>query len=540
MKKCKNTNHLRFISLLLISFALIFTTSCSNDELFTEQAVDTTNTEPQNLKAAVGINPGMADAAILGFNNAFLRTSGGNTYYRTSLNNDNPDGTWTLALDIQAMEDAYERTGRADHKQLVSDLCNSFLQLNPPPYDWDGWNDDIAWMGLALIRGHRITGNSNFLTQARYCFDYVWDRGWDTQYNNGGIWEQQPDYLPADGELIKEALSNNPTGKLACYIYQSTGDQWYLDRATQIYDWVWWHIFDSNTGEIYRGIYPDGSISYGPAVYNQGAFVDFANLMYKLTGNENYFRDARRAADYVRNNLTTNGIIANSADWIDTWGDEFARGLGHLCRDNPQLWNTYGDWMVQNSNAIWNNRRTDYDLTWNGWNEPTPYNSDVKVTKYISAVAWLQYTPIQGADVVSGEAYSIISKSSGKAMDVEGNSTEDGANVLQWQNYGQSNQRWIVTSVGDNQYSIINVNSGKSLDLDGGGEENGANVLQWEWHGGSNQRWYIVADGNSYFTIVSAASGRALDVADASTENGDNILQWDIHEGDNQKWEFVK
>lgn len=539
MKNYVNTNHFWLISIKLICLLLFLTTSCNKEELVDEKLIELPVAENIGFKAA-GINPEIANAAFNGFNNAFLVRSGGNTYYKVAINNNTPDQTWTFALDIQAAADVYERTGSAEHKKLIDDLCSTFLRLNPPPYDWDGWNDDIAWMGLALIRGHQITGNSNYLTQARYCFDYVWQRGWNTQYNNGGIWEQQPDYLPAGGELIKEALSNNPTGKLACLIYQSTGNQWYLDRATQIYDWVWWHIFNSTSGEVYRGIYPDGSISYGPAVYNQGTFVDFANLMYKLTGNTNYFRDAQRAVDYVRNNLTTNGIITNSADWIDTWGDEFARGLGHLCRDNPQLWNTYGDWMVQNANSIWNNRRTDYNITWNGWNQSTPYNNSLKVTKYISALAWLQYAPIQGSDIVSGATYSIISKSSGKAMDVEAGSKVNGANVLQWQNYGNSNQRWVVTSVGNNQYSIINVNSGLSLDIEGGGIENGANVLQWSWHGGNNQRWFLCADGNGYYTIVSAASGRALDVAGASNDNGANILQWDIHSGDNQKWQFVR
>jgi hypothetical protein len=194
--------------------------------------------------------------------------------------------------------------------------------------------------------------------------------------------------------------------------------------------------------------------------------------------------------------------------------------------------------MVQNATAIWNNRRTDYNLTWNVWDQQTPQNNSEKITHYASALAWLQYTPASG--IVSGATYSILSKASGKAIDVEAGSTKQGANVLLWGNRNDSNQRWVVTSVGNNAYSITNVNSGMSLDLEGGKTDNGTNILQWGWNGGDNQKWYLQLDGEGYYTIVSVASGRAVDVEAGSTDNGANIIQWDINNQDNQKWLFVR
>jgi predicted alpha-1,6-mannanase (GH76 family) len=419
--KTKSNKWLKSILILIGSITILI--GCDKDQIVANaDSVDLQNSigNPSMLKAA-SIESTWPDQAIDGFNDAFLATDAqGNTYYRVAMNTDTRDETWTFALDIQAMEDVYERTGSDAHRNLVNDLVNGFLVQNPAPYDWDGWNDDIAWMGLATIRAHHITGHAHFLEHARYCFDYVWERGWDTQYNDGGIWEQQPDYLPDGGELIKEALSNNPTGRLAALIYQSTGDQWYLDRAHEIYNWSWNTIFNWQTGEVYRGIYPDGSLSVAPAAYNQGSFVAFADVMHEITGDPNYLRDARRAVDYTIDNLTVNGILVQNDPNADTWGDEMARGLGMLCTHNPELWDVYGDWMVQNANAIWSNRRTDYNLTWNAWNQHTPENSSEKITHYISAIAWLQYTPVSEEAIVSGETYSIISKSSGKAMDVSG------------------------------------------------------------------------------------------------------------------------
>lgn len=541
MKKMKSKLS-NFTGLFLVLFLMFSCSEAEIDNLKKEDvAKDVVNSN--NITARVsrswGIDPTWADAAATGFNNAFLAVDGqGNTYYRVAMNTTQRDQMWTFALDIQAMQDVYERTKSTYYRDIITRLTDGWLAQNPPPYSWDGWNDDIAWMGLTSARSYQITGKQAYLTHARLCFDFVWHRGWDTQYNGGGIWEEQPDMTSS--EPIKEALSNNTSGKLAAYIYQSTGDQWYLDRAHEIYNWSWHNLYNSSNGQVYRGVRRSGGTDYSTAVYSQGTFVGFADLMHQITGSNTYLNDARRAVDYTINNLTVNGLLVRDDPNSDTWGDEMARGLGMLCTHNPQLWDVYGNWMVQNANAIWNNRRTDYNLTWNVWNQKTPQNAGEKITHYASALAWLQYTPSKSENIVSGQTYSIVSKSSGKVIDVAGGSLLQGADVLQWDNHNAANQRWIVTSLSGGSYSIINVNSNMSLDLEGGGTNNGANVLQWGWNNGNNQKWNLQPDGNGYYTIVSVASGKAIDIEAGSTANGGNIIQWTINGQDNQKWSFVR
>ena len=147
-------------------------------------------------------------------------------------------------------------------------------------------------------------------------------------------------------------------------------------------------------------------------------------------------------------------------------------------------------------------------------------------------------TPLLKA-VMSGGTYSIIAKNSGKALDVTGASTADGAKIIQWTNTNANNQHWVVTSLGSNAYSIVSVNSGKSLDVTGGSTANGAKIIQWTSHGGNNQRWNLNVDAQGYYTIVSVASGKAIDVAGGSTADGDSIIQWTVNNGDNQKFSFV-
>jgi hypothetical protein len=473
-----------------------------------------------------------ADASFDGFNRAALVRAGGKTFYKKSINDGSSDETFVLALDILVAEDAYERTGRADQKTLVNDLCKSFLIAYPTPWAWNGWNDDIGWFSLALIRGYQMTGNTDFLNAAKYGFDMAFARGWDTQYNGGGIWEQQPEKTPAGEPIRKEALSNDSLGKVAVMLYQSTHDRWYLDRATQIYDWVTTHIYDANSGQVYTGVDRNNVINKGAAVYNQGTFVDFAQLLYQTTGNSRYYNDAKRSIDYVKDHMTTNGVINNSASYLNTWGDEMARGLGHFVRDHRQ-WDTYYPWMVQNADALWNNRRTDYNLTWNGWAEKTPSDNALATSKFASAVAWLQFTPPTKPNAIAG-IHVIVSKLSGLVVD-NGGLNGDGVGIVQWGlNYGQ-NQRWLFTQNDDLSWNILSLSSFKALDVPAGATANGTQLVQWQANRYDNQRWWVDQQADGSYKIWNKSTSGVLDNSNATT-NGYRLVQWGWNGGDQQRW----
>ncbi len=366
------------MKIMLQSFRVLFSVLLLNSSL---------------LVSAQVTNP-VADAAINAYNDAFLITVDGNTYYKKALNSNEHDGTWTLALDIQGMLDTYERTGCAEHKAIVNELIKSFLVLNPPPYDWDGWNDDLAWMGLILARGYEMIDNDDFLSAAESTFNLAYDRGWSTEFNDGGIWEEQPNYSNAASSKSKDALSNNPMGHLACFLYLSTGNENYLDKAIQIYDWSVSHIFDPQNGHVYAGVYRNGNLNKALTAYSQGSFIDFSALLYEITGDERMLRNAELAADYTISQLTTeDDILSTSEQHHNTWGGEFVRGLGHLLKSNPELWNKYYSFLKNNSESAWNNRRMDFNLTWNGWAIPTPEVADEIANRYVSAVALHQHTP---------------------------------------------------------------------------------------------------------------------------------------------------
>lgn len=490
---------------------------------------------------ASAIGAGDADAAISSFNNAFLVTSGNSAYYKKSLSDGAADGTWVASLDIMGEEDAYERTGSAAQKALVNNLCTTWLQQTPPgsadqPWKWDGWNDDLGWFTMALARGYQITGNADFLTQAENGFNYAFSRGWDTRWNGGGIWEQQIEYCKNGARISKETLANDSLGIVACMLYQSTHDVSYLNKAQQIYGWEWHHLYNSSTGQVDTGVAQDGTVDHGTAVYNQGTFVEYANLLYQITGNVNYYNDAKKAIDFTKNNLTTGGVITNNAGYLNTWADTFARGLGHFVRDNRQ-WGAYYPWMVQNANAAWGCRRTDYNVAWNGWTQQTPSDNTLVTSKFVSAVAWLQFTPATQPNNIGG-VHAIVSKQNGVAIDNGGGFTTSGshiAGVVQWGLNPSRNQKWNFTQNADTSWNIISEASGQALDVPGGSTVNGTQVIQWPLNRDLNQRWRVDQQPDGSYKIWNQASGLALDNS-SSAANGRALVQWGWNGQPQQRW----
>ncbi len=131
---------------------------------------------------------------------------------------------------------------------------------------------------------------------------------------------------------------------------------------------------------------------------------------------------------------------------------------------------------------------------------------------------------------------TLTSAHSGKVLEVESGSQDDGANVVQWEENGGANQQWDITDLGNGYYSIRAAHSGKSMDVYEWSEEDGGDIRQWEYSGGDNQQWELVDQGSGQYAIISRFSGKALDVYDFSTEDGGNIVQWEFNGGDQQLW----
>lgn len=444
---------------------------------------------------------------------------------------------WGQAYMITIVEDAYEKGRLAARKQLVSDLLNTFIANEITPattkdLSWDSWNDDVQWAVIALIRGYQITGNTAYRDAAVKNWNMVYNRGWDSTYG-GGIWENMAD-IPNGG---KNSLSNYPQIISGCLIYQATGDTTILSKCQAIYAWARSHLFNTTTGRLYENWNPNGqNTNSDDNVYNSGIFVNSANALYRITGNVSYYNDAILAANHIVNMwpILTQDKPANG----DFGADQFVRALALLAADN-NLWNTYWQYLQNQCVSSWNNRRTDYNITWNNWASPTT-TGNVRAMNCMGAVTVQAVTPdANPGSLPNNGTYKIISRHSGKALEVSNYLTANGSNVQQWGYVGIASQKWTLTRISGNLYKIIGVGSGRSLDVSGGLSADGTNIQIWDYVGANQQIWSIWATTGGYYKILALHSGKAADVDGVSTADGANIHQWTYVGGNNQQWQFL-
>lgn len=138
--------------------------------------------------------------------------------------------------------------------------------------------------------------------------------------------------------------------------------------------------------------------------------------------------------------------------------------------------------------------------------------------------------------------YNIISKNSGKGLDVTGNSTTSGAQIQQYDiaNGGGSNQRWRFDDAGSGNYYIKVKSTLMCLAPADNSTGDGVKVQQKTCATTNDFKWTVTSLGSGYYKIINLNSGKSLDVEGVSTSNGANIQVWTYGGGANQQWQLVQ
>ncbi|MGI6073068.1 MAG: glycoside hydrolase family 76 protein [Fermentimonas sp.] len=200
--------------------------------------------------------------------------------------------------------------------------------------------DDQMWLVRELLHSYKLTEEPAFLEKAEYLTDYVLD-GWDCTFDpdgreNGGItWG--PGYVSkhscSNGPMISplvwlHEIYNGKNDEIE-YRYISSVDKktrktdrvkksdYYLNFAKKVYDWQKDHllrmygVYDDFMGGCEPGkpqtetidgvVYRKGIVCQdvvGPAyTYNSGTMLSGAVDLYRVTGEDLYFEDARKLSD---------------------------------------------------------------------------------------------------------------------------------------------------------------------------------------------------------------------------------------------------
>lgn len=324
---------------------------------------------------AHGLTTAEKNLAFDSYNNAFYVVSNGNGYYVKDTNRGVPGrfDFWRVCEQIEAAEDAYDRTRSAAHRTMVGQLLNGLNNVVSGTTDfasWNEYNDDVMWAVIALARGYEITGNRAFLDQAQWQFNAVWSRAWDNQLG-GGLWWR------ADKQS-KNACVNGPAAIAAMLLARNTTNTGYRAQADQVYNWLRATLVNTANGQVADHIERNGTKVWWAFTYNQGTYAGAAALLYGSTGNASYRTDASRAVNWTRSNLTgqhTPDILNDEYDGGGGSGDScgfkgvfvrWAAKYANVANDN-----SIKGWLTTNANAAWTYRNS-AGLMWGQWWRRSP------------------------------------------------------------------------------------------------------------------------------------------------------------------------
>ena len=98
---------------------------------------------------------------------------------------------------------------------------------------------------------------------------------------------------------------------------------------------------------------------------------------------------------------------------------------------------------------------------------------------------------------------------------------------------------WTVTHNSDGYYRIAQYGQNVSLDVDDESTANGANVQVWTNNDWSAQQWAISGNANTGYRIKARCSGKYLEYRDSNLSSGTNVQQWAYDNVPAQIWWFI-
>ena len=153
----------------------------------------------------------------------------------------------------------------------------------------DRFYDDNQWIGLACIDAYNRTKKKEYLDVAKEIYRFMMS-GYDTA-SGGGLYWKEGDHT------TKNTCSNGPGVVLALQLYLVEKNKSYLDTAIMIYEWTKAKL-QTPEGIYYDNIkVPGGRIGKATYTYNTGTMLQSAVLLYNITKNKEYLKEAQLVAN---------------------------------------------------------------------------------------------------------------------------------------------------------------------------------------------------------------------------------------------------
>ena len=153
----------------------------------------------------------------------------------------------------------------------------------------DRYYDDNAWLVLALVEAHRLTGEEKYLLRAAQTQRFVLS-GEDESLGGGIYWRENV-------RESKNTCGNAPAIVGALLLYQETEDADHLAAAKRLYEWTRSQLQDEGDGLYWDNVRIDGRVDRRKYTYNSAVMLRANVLLYEITGEAKYRDKAKRMAE---------------------------------------------------------------------------------------------------------------------------------------------------------------------------------------------------------------------------------------------------
>jgi predicted alpha-1,6-mannanase (GH76 family) len=235
---------------------------------------------------------------------------------------------WIQAHALDVTVDAAARTGSTATRDRIRAHVDGILRRNGGRIV-NRYYDDMAWMGIALLRAEQVAGADTGALVRELWADIR--AAWADDH--GGIVWRRDDPRP-----YTNAPANAPAAILAARLHRRYGDPADLDWARRIADWLQDTLVDPDSGIVWDGTHP----AEGPQpdrtiwTYNQGTVVGAEVQLWLATGDRGHLERARRTATAAVDRYGEAGLPAEGTGDGSVFKGILARYLGDLVREDPE------------------------------------------------------------------------------------------------------------------------------------------------------------------------------------------------------------
>jgi Glycosyl hydrolase family 76 len=257
---------------------------------------------------------------------------------------------WPLCALVQAANEMESLQPGKQYIYPVLQAIRQYYSTRPPAPGFDSYvvaegggdrfYDDNQWIAITCLDAYNRTHKKEYLDLSKEIYRFMMT-GFSASTGGGLYWKE-------GDTTTKNTCSNGPGVLIALELYKITHQKKYLDTALLLYQWTNKNLL-SPEGLYYDAIkIPGNQVDKRYYTYNSGTMLQSNVLLYSITSDQRYLKEAQRLAAASLNHFYKDGRYPGN-HWFNA---VLLRGYIALYKADGEK--KYIQSIISDADAIWN------------------------------------------------------------------------------------------------------------------------------------------------------------------------------------------